>query len=386
MTSKERIWTTLSHKEPDKIPIDFASTHVTGIHRTAYDDLAQKTGLELSKRYNFLRSGTADPNEDFLQKIGVDTRGVWPNKLGEEYWAVENWEDEKFFYLKDEWGATWSKEKDGGLYYNVIRCPMDEEELSIEELSQQYSYPVLDNDDKFAGMYEKAKAFDDAGYAIFVENPMCEVFHSQTRVRGYENFFSDLIIDPDLAVYMMDQTADILGAYYKRVLSELKDFPLIIRLSDDLGSQTSPLISMECYRTLVKPIHKRLIEQIKKDAKNDVKIFFHTDGAIKGFIPDLIEIGADILNPVQYSCTDIVLKDLKKEFGKDISFWGGGIDTQTSFRTATKDEIVDEIKRNIDDLATGGGFVFSQIHNFQKGTEPDKFWAVWDTINNNRNY
>ncbi len=385
MTSKERVWASLNHKEPDMIPIDFASTHVTGMHKLAYNDIMPKAGLEPSDRFNFFRSGTADPKEDLLKKIGVDIRGVWPNLLGEEYWAVKSWEDEKFDYLEDEWGATWSKEKNGGLYYNVIKHPVPDEEIDID-IIKEYNYPNLANDAKFKGMIERAKIVDQNGYAIFVENPMCEVFHSQTRVRGYENFFMDLLIEPEVTNYMMNKTADILEDYYKRVLDELSDYPLIIRLSDDLGSQNSLLVSPDVYREQVKPIHKRLISNIKKYAKNDVKIFFHSDGAIKELIPDLIDIGADILNPVQYSCDNIVLKDLKAEFGNEITFWGGGIDTQTSFRTLGKDAMVDEIKRNIDDLATGGGFIFSQIHNFQKGTDPDKFWAVFETINKYRSY
>lgn len=379
MTSKERVFQALNHKEADRVPIDFASTHVSGMHKLAYDDIAEKAGLATSEKYNFLRSGTAEPKEDMLQKVGSDIRGLWPNKLGEDYWAVESWEDEKDFHILDEWGAKWKKEKDGGLYYSVYECPVEEEEIEMEEI-EAYHYPILDNDEKFAGLKEKAQIIDASGHAIFLENPMCEVFHSQTRVRGYENFFADLMIDPELATYMMEQTAERLFDYFKRALDELRDYPLIVRLSDDLGSQNSLLISPDKYRTMVKPIHKKLIQSIKANAKNDVKIFFHSDGAIKELIPDLIDIGVDILNPIQYSCTGIDPLKLKKEFGKDLCFWGGGIDTQSTFRTGTKEEIIDEVKRNIEAFAPGGGYIFSQIHNFQKGTDPDKFWAVWETI------
>ena len=379
MNSRERVWTALSHKEPDRVPIDFASTHITGIHREAYRPIAHQMRLPDDKLFRFQRSGLADPDERFLRKTGSDVRGVWPNKLGEGYWAVREWEDETHWYLEDEWGATWKKAKDGGLYYDVCEVPLNQDELEEEDLDA-YQYPVLDNPEKFTGMYEKAKEAYENGYAIFVENPMVEIFHSQTRVRGFQNFFTDLLLTPDLAVRMMETTEERMEDYFARVLDILQEFPIIVRLSDDLGSQSSLLMSGDMYRTMVKPLHRKLIDFIHSHAKNDVKIFFHSDGAIHELIPDLIEIGVDILNPIQYTCTGMSSAALKKEFGKDLCFWGGGIDTQTIFREGTVEQVRDEVRRQIETLAPGGGFVFSQVHNFQKGTDPEKFWAVWETV------
>lgn len=383
--SRDRVFTALNHKEPDRVPVDFASVHVTGIHKAAYDVIAPAAGFPAIQRYSFLRSGLVEPSEGFLQKVGSDVRGVWPNKQAEEYWAVEQYEKDGFHYIKDEWQVWWKRQVDGGLYYDVCQNPLPEEELEQEALDA-YHYPVFDSDANFAGMYEKAKAAHDNGYAIFLENPMVELFQSQTKVRGYENFFSDLLIEPEMAAYMMAKTGELLEDYFERALRELADFPLIVRLSDDLGSQNSLLLSTDCYRSMIKPLHKKLIASIKKHAKNEVKIFFHTDGAIKELIPDFIDIGVDILNPIQYSCTGMDSAELKRTFGKDLSFWGGGIDTQTSFRTGTAAQIKDEVRRQMELLAPGGGFVFSQIHNFQKGTEPEKFWAVWDAVKEYGNY
>lgn len=378
MNSRERVFQAINHKEADRVPVDFAATHVTGIHKIAYNDIAKKAGMPEVEEYSFLRSGLVEPAEEMLREVGSDVRGVWPNKLGEKYWAVESHEDEDNYYITDEWGAKWKKEKKDGLYYSVYDCPLTEEELEWDEL-EAYEYPVLDNDEKFAGMKEKADKISEKDYAIFVENPMVEILHSQTRVRGYENFFTDLLIEPEMASYMMAKTEERMEDYFKRVAQEV-NHPMIVRMSDDLGSQSSLLISPDTYRTYVKPLHKKLIESIRKTAKNDVKIFFHCDGAIKELIPDLIEIGADIINPIQYSCADMDPLTLKKEFGKDVCFWGCGIDTQTTFRTGTVEEIKDTVKRQLDILMPGGGFVFSQIHNFQKGTDPEKFWAVWNTV------
>ncbi|MFI3208791.1 MAG: uroporphyrinogen decarboxylase family protein [Eubacteriales bacterium] len=378
MTSKERVWTTLNHREPDRVPVDFASTHITGIHQEAYKSIALPMGLPVGKM-NFLRSGTSEVAEEILQKVGSDVRGVWPNKLGEDYWAVEEWTEGNSHFIKDEWGAVWEKNLTDGLYYSTISAPVNDEDIEWDVI-KGYKYPILDNDEKFVGMREKAKMIDAAGRAVFLENPMAEVFHSQTRVRGYQEFFMDILLEPEIASYMMEQTAERMEDYFKRALNELSDVPLIVRLSDDLGSQNSLLISDETYRELVKPIHKKLIRSIKDNAKNDVKIFFHSDGAIDSLIPDLIEIGVDILNPIQYTCAGMDTAHVKKEYGKDLAFWGGGIDTQTVFREATVEGVRDAVKRQMEILAPDGGFVFSQVHNFQKGMDVDKFWAVWETV------
>lgn len=376
---RERVWQALAHREPDRIPVDFASTHITGIHREAYRHIIEPLDISDDKALRFQRSGLADPDERFLQLTGSDVRGVWPNKLGEGHWAVREWDDEKDWYVLDEWGTTWKKSKDGGLYYDVCATQLPGEDLEESDLDR-YEHPTLNNPEKFTGMYEAAKAADQNGFAIFVENPMVEIFHSQTRIRGFQNFFTDLILTPDLAERMMARTEEQMEAYYAHVLEELKEFPLIVRLSDDLGSQNTLLMSPELYRTLVKPMHRKLIDFIRSRAKNKVKIFFHSDGAILELIPDLIEIGVDILNPIQYSCTGMDSATLKREYGSELCFWGGGIDTQTSFREGNLQHVRDTVRQQIETLAPGGGFIFSQVHNFQKGTDPEKFWAVWETV------
>lgn len=378
MLPRERIEAAFAHKEADRIPIDFASTIVTGIHKIAYDQIAEEQGWKRSEKYSLMRGGLVEPSEECLKKVGSDVRGVWPNKLGEDFWPIQRMEDDKAYYVIDEWGVRWKKLKKDGYYYDVCRPPVMEEELDWD-IVKGYQYPCLDNEDKFAGMRERAEKIYHDGYAIFLENPMTEIIQSQTRILGFQNFFTNLMVEPEMIEYMMAETEEKLEAYFKRALEELKGLPVIARLSDDLGSQSSFLFSPELYRQKIKPLHKKLIDSIHKNATADVKIFFHSDGAIKGLIPDLIEIGVDALNPIQYTCTGMDSQQLKKEFGKDICFWGGGIDTATVLTHGTAAQIRDEVRRQIEILAPGGGFVFSQIHNIQPGISPDKFWAIWET-------
>jgi uroporphyrinogen decarboxylase len=149
--------------------------------------------------------------------------------------------------------------------------------------------------------------------------------------------------------------------------------------ADDLGTQDRPLLNPDIYRSFIKPRHKEIIDVIKA-AKKDVSVFFHSCGAIREFIPDMIEIGVDALNPVQVSADGMDTKELKQEFGEEIAFWGGGVDTQNVLPNGSQREVRQEVKKRIDDLAPGGGFVFSAVHNIQADVPPENIVAMWETL------
>jgi uroporphyrinogen decarboxylase len=155
---------------------------------------------------------------------------------------------------------------------------------------------------------------------------------------------------------------------------------MMVSEADDLASQDRCLVSPELYRKLIKPRHTRLFSFIKKQARVPVKIFYHSCGAIAPLIPDLIESGIDILNPVQVSAAGIDTAELKKRFGKDITFYGGGVDTQQVLPRGTPQQVRDEVKRRIDDLAPGGGFIFNTVHNIQADVPPVNIEAMWETL------
>jgi uroporphyrinogen decarboxylase len=150
-----------------------------------------------------------------------------------------------------------------------------------------------------------------------------------------------------------------------------------IEMADDLGTQEMPLMSPETYRKHIKPYHAKLYRFIKD--RCDLPLFMHTDGSVYQLIPDLIDIGVDILNPVQYTARDMGLAKLKKEFGNDLCFWGAGIDPQGTLPFGTPQQVADEVKRNIDILAPGGGFVFGSIHNILEGVPTENIVAAFQT-------
>ena len=176
---------------------------------------------------------------------------------------------------------------------------------------------------------------------------------------------------------MLDRLVEFKSAYWERALGdESGDLVDVVIEADDLGGQQAPLMSPRTYRQLIQPRHKRLFSFIKAQAP--VKLFYHTCGAVRRLIPDLIDAGIDILNPVQISAAGMDLRELKQEFGRDLVFWGGGVDTQGVLGTATPAEIKDHVRRNIEALAPGGGFVFAAVHDIQANVPPENIMAMWE--------
>ncbi|MCD6377843.1 MAG: hypothetical protein J7L99_03205 [Planctomycetes bacterium] len=211
-----------------------------------------------------------------------------------------------------------------------------------------------------------------------VLNLCCHILAAGQLLRGYENFMVDLLADEKMVRKLLDL---LIEGYLRRVdwLGPLlKDKVDIVLLNDDLGTQNGPMLSLDTYRKMIKPYQKELFGYIKKVFEKS--ILFHSCGAVREFIPDLIEIGVDALNPVQLSANGMQLEGLKRDFGKDITFWGGGVDTQSVLNRETPDKVKDSVKRNVDILAAGGGFVFCQVHNIQPDVPPENVIAMYEAL------
>jgi uroporphyrinogen decarboxylase len=197
-------------------------------------------------------------------------------------------------------------------------------------------------------------------------------------MRGFENYFSDFANNEKLLTSLMEKVMMLKMEYWDKALAEVGDYADAVGEADDFAGQYRMLISPGMYRRIVKPLHKRLFDFIH--ARTKAKIFFHSCGAIRPVIGDLIEVGVDILNPVQVSATGMDSAELKKEFGKDIVFWGGGVDTQRVLGDGTPQQVRDDVRRRIEDLAPGGGFVFATVHNIQGNVPPENIMAMWETL------
>jgi uroporphyrinogen decarboxylase len=380
MTSADRVFNSLLHREPDRVPFDLGSSIITGINIHACRAFLDHLGMAVTEiPLLYERSEIAEVDEELLKRLEVDTRGLFPNVLKPQDWPVRREEDTEYLYIADEMGLRWRKPKEDGHFYDVCSSPLAGE-ISREAIDR-YPWPDMSERRRVVGLRDRARSItEDSGAALVLESPLVETLNTPLMLRGYENFYVDLASDPASAGYLMDRMVELQSAFWKVALEELSEFDLIVRIGDDLGDQQSLLISPDMYRTLIKPRHRRLIESIRELASQRVFVFFHSDGAVAELIPDLIEIGVDILNPVQYTAAGMETRSLKKEFGQDLTFWGGGVDTQDILPNGTPERVREEVKRRIEDLAPGGGFVFGAVHNIQYDVPACNILAMWEAL------
>jgi uroporphyrinogen decarboxylase len=377
MEPYQRVLTAVNHKEPDRVPFDLGGTESTSISLKAYALLRLSLGLPEKEPVIMSFGGQlAQPDNDLCKLLGVDTRRLTRRDLSS--WKLDVEEDESSWWFDDEWGATWKMPKMEGHYFDMVAHPLKGADF---DTVREYIWP--DGTDKAisAGLADEArKVFANSRAALILDARIGNgFFHTGAILEGYEAIFTDLAFAPHKVDYIMDRVLELKLNYFDRLLSEVGDQVHIVRELDDLGSQQGLLISPEMYRKFIKPRQKKLYDFIKRKAPG-VKILFHSCGSVYKIIPDLIEIGVDILNPVQVSAALMDTAKLKREFGREITFWGGGVDTQWVLPHGTPQEVRDEVRRRIDDLAPGGGFVFAAVHNIQEDVPTGNIIALWETL------
>jgi uroporphyrinogen decarboxylase len=377
MDGRERVLTTLDHREPDRIPFDLGATFVTGIHVGAYEPLRAAMGLPATA------PRILDPiqhvvvvDDDVRDALGVDAGGAFPGEPVDGR-ATETVED-GYAILRDDFGLGWRMPLDGGLYHDLFESPLDRDDVTIEDV-RRHPGPDARDPGYFAGMREACLRIRDVERrAVCVWCMGGAIFESASHLRGHERFFMDLVTDPAMACALMDRVLEWKMAFYDRLFSEIGDVVDVFFDGDDLGTQQSLLFSPQIYRTHMKPRHAEVFRVIHE--RTPARVGLHSCGAIRPLIPDLIEIGLDVLNPVQVSAAGMDSAALKRDFGRELAFWGGGVDTQRVLWAGTPQEVRDETRRRIDDLMPGGGFVFAAVHNIQAGVPPENILAMRETL------
>jgi len=372
MDSRERVLQALNHREPDRVPFDLGGTGLSTIHITAYNNLRKHLDMsEIKVRTSHVAEQLAMIDEDLAEKLETDIRPVMPG-LSSDFEYVFRHEGAYEAYT-DEWGIGWHKPNDGGLYYDIFQHPLD----TADTLDTFRNYPFPDplNDSRFENLRSQAEAAKEKGKAIVLAGPCAGITEVFSWLRGYEQYFIDLAINHEFVTCMLERLVEFKCAYWERALQEIGDLVDVVIEADDLASQNALLMSPRTYCSLIKRYHKQLFSFIKEQA--EVKIFFHSCGAIRPLIGDLIDAGIDILNPVQISAKDMDLHELKREFGQDLVFWGGGVDTQHTLCKGTAEQVREDVKRNIEALAPGGGFIFAAVHDILADVPPENIIAMW---------
>jgi uroporphyrinogen decarboxylase len=379
VTSRDRIHKALNFQEADRVPYDLAATTWTGITNTAYQNYLNFTGKHSqAPDWADVIQQIVTPSEKVLQELGADVRGVFP--LTSHNWDVYSKLKDRgeFFEYLDEWGFTHHFPKDG-YWFSLVKSPMEAVDFSEENVLGKYPWPDASNKERFAGLREQAIQYRDMGLTVFTKGLCAGLFEMHQRVRGMENAMIDPLMFELNSDKLIGKLADLKIEFWDALLNEIGDVVDIVGEGDDYGTQLSQLIAPDQFRQYYRPHFTRVLEFIKRK-RPELKILFHSCGNVRPIIPDLIEMGVDILNPVHVTATGMEAAQLKKDFGKDMVFWGGGVDTQHILPSGTPGQVKDDVKRNIDALAPGGGFVFSTIHNIQAEVPPQNIEAMIEAL------
>jgi uroporphyrinogen decarboxylase len=366
LTSRERVLCALNHEEPDRVPIFFGTSGATTMLAPGYDRLKAHLGIQSETQVIWRGPQSVLMDEEVLAWSESDGRplipGPAPAPLARD--VAEN-------AFVDGWGCLWER-RPGVLYYEVVASPIYD--ATVDDLDR-FPWPDLAHPSRFAGLRAKAKAIQDAGYAVVAlsgVNPWEQTF----TLRGMERALLDLAGDPDFILALMRRITDVMKAGISKLLEEAGDCIDVIITGDDLGIQHAPMMAPRTYRRLIKPYHAELLGEIKR--RTQAKIFFHSDGNVYPLLGDLIEIGVDLLNPVQVSAEDMGdTARLKREFGARLAFCGA-IDTQWALPFGTPADVRAEVRRRISDLGPGGGYVLAAVHCIQPDVPVENIIAMLD--------
>jgi len=373
-TSRKRVETALAHKEPDRVPLDLSIT------LNAYVELREYLGLPSDENVNADRFFEVRPKMDVLDALGVDM--IWVRLRGSKSWTPPPpMEDGS---VLDAWGVGRKLIQlvDGSYLNEVSYCPMadlDPAEIDLDA----YPWPDPHTPGFTDGLEEETRRiYEETDLALMGRfgGPVMEL---GTYLRGFEQWLMDLVMYPEFTRDMLNRIADIQIALDEAGIRAAGKYLSVFKVSgEDLGMQDRTLFSNKVWKNLIYPILARrwwaAREALDKYDASHVKLMLHSDGAIRPLIPDFIEAGIDVLDPIQDACTGMKLEGLKKDFGDRLAFHGA-LDTQHFLPFGTPQEVVQETKRTIDALGDGGGLILGPSHFIQPDVPPENVIAMCET-------
>jgi uroporphyrinogen decarboxylase len=378
MNSRERVLLALDHKEPDRVPIDFAGTGVTGICYQAYDDVRRCLGMKPTNwKHEDLGgaawAGVVAPHAEVYDRLHSDVQAVGMGSP--DTWKLEIQYGDVFDTYIDEWGTRLYKPK-GGHYFDYRDFPI--KKATVEDVRSWKKWPDPNDPGRWRGFRQRCQDALATGRAITAFSVFGGgIFEQPARIMPMEEYFMGLVSDQSFTDLILGKMFEIYYESTKRMLEEVGDILDVWVYWDDLSTQTGPIISPKWYAKNLMPLHRKLFDYVK--SKTKAKIFFHCCGAARPWIPYFIDVGVDILNPVQTSATGMDPLGLKRDFGRDIVFWGGACNPQGVLAFGTPEGVAREVRQNIDALAPGGGFILGNVHNIQNMVPGENIISMFDT-------
>jgi len=368
MTPRDRFRMALRKEEPDRVPIDFGQDFHNGINEVAYHNLLGYLQMDTSVpiRVYDLMQRLAVVDERILERFHVDTRYIMANP--NEHCPPRIEADGSF---EDEWGIY---RKRCGYYCDNVRAPLAGK--SREQVAQ-FPFPDPAEKSRFRGLREKArKLYGETAYALMA-GQAASLFYFSAELRGFEAYMTDLAQEPQLIELLVERVLEWMMEFTSHYLDEIGDFIEGWWMGDDWGMQTGPIMSPQTFRALFKPRYRRLIDLVK--SKTKAKVCLHTCGATYWILQDLIDVGVDVVHPLQPTArgNDDPVR-IKREFGDRLSFYSNIANT-TILPHGKPQEVAEEVRRKIAALAPGGGYVFSGGHNIQADVPPDNIVTLFET-------
>ena len=393
MTGRERVMATLNREKPDCIPMDIGGTDVSSVHVIPYKKLRERLGLpDRPIRCACLMQLVAQPDADVMDALGVDVEALWFGSRRTKVWNtpfgvdlilpelfdVEDLPDGSSV-VRNPQGVVSAKRAADAYYHDPFGAPLgeitspaelDEFDPMFERWDHSYVY-----DEPLESLAERGKKQYQSTDRAVVSSWRMHYLQAGMLMRGYEQFLIDLMVEKDLARALLDKLHQVYMERVDTFLDAFSDCFDIVLLTDDLGTQNTGIISTAVYEEMIFPYVRELVGKIKASGK---KVLMHSCGAVSAFVPYLIEAGVDALNPVQVSAGGMNPADLVRQYGKDIAFWGGGIDTQHALNASDPEVVRADVRRRLKEYGPDASLVFTQVHNIQYDVSVENIMAMRD--------
>lgn len=373
LTPRQRLLTALDHRAPDRVPFDLGGTSVSSITLAAYRPLMKHLSLHCDEQPEVRRLSQVvrHPSEELMLRFDAVARGLWlPN--GPDVSTEADLTDGTW---RDEW-AVLRRKPATSYVFDLVGSPLAGD-ITTRDI-ERFAWPDPHATGRMRGFRRQAQKLHADGRFAVIATLVPSIVSAAQFLRGFEDWYLDIAGGHAVAEALHERLTNWAIEVARDAVTEIGEYVDIWAFTDDVAQQTGPMISPNAYRRLIKPQHAQIFAFLKQ-ATPQAKLFYHCCGSVAWALDDFIDIGVDIINPVQVSAVGMDTKELKRRWGKQLTFWGG-IDTQRVLPFGTPEDVRSEVRRRIDDLAADGGYVVAAVHNIQPEVPPANALALADAV------